>query len=449
MDTAPAAPDLTHSDSALNTVAAVLEAARRAGATAAEASVSLSNGLSVTVRMGELEVLKHHRDRGLHLTVYAGQRTGSSSTSDFSPAAIARATEAALAIARHSGEDPFAGLVDADTLATAIPDLDLHHPWGLNPEQATALAAECEAAARGTNGRIVNSEGATVRTSEGLHAYGNTHGFSGAWRSSAHRLSCAVIAKDDSGMQQDHGYTVARHPGELRSAAEVGEEAGGRAARRLGARKVATAEVPVLYEARAAASLFSHFVGAVSGGNLYRRSSFLLDSMDRQVFPEWLSIHERPFLPRGLGSRPFDDDGVAPRERDLVGDGVVRSYVLGGYSARRLGMQTTGNASGITNLIVSHGNEDLPDLIRRMGRGLLLTELMGFGVNQVTGDYSRGAGGFWVENGEIRYPVEEVTVAGNLKDMFRSILAIGADVDMRHAIRTGSVLIERMTLAGK
>jgi PmbA protein len=441
--------DLLSPQASQDAISAALDHARRHGATASEATLGTSAGLSVTVRMGDLELLKHHRDRGLQVTVFLDRRKGSASTSDLSVGAIADTVDAALAIARHAGEDPFAGLVEAESLATSNPDLDLFHPWDLEPGEAIRLATECEAVARDHDARIENSEGATVRASAGLHAYGNSHGFLKNWRSSAHRMSCAVIARDTTGMQQDHDYTVARAAADLAAPAMVGREAATRAVRRLGARRMATAEVPVLFEAPAAATLFGHFVSAVSGSNLYRRSSFLLDQIDRPIFPEWLNIDERPFLTRGLGSRPFDDDGVAPVERPLVAGGILRSYVLGGYSARRLGLKTTGNASGITNLVVGHGTDALGAMIRRLHRGFLLTDLMGFGVNLVSGDYSRGASGFWVENGEIQHPVEEVTVAGNLRDMFRSIVAIGADVDRRHAIRTGPVLIERMTLAGK
>ncbi|MGQ0658969.1 MAG: metalloprotease PmbA [Chromatiales bacterium] len=436
-------------EQALGVIARTLDAARACGATAVEAALSQSAGLSVTVRMGELETLQHQRDKTLQVTVYNGHRKGSASTSDLTGPALRQTAEAARAIARHAGEDPCAGLVGRAQLAHELPDLDLCHPWDIDVEGAIALATSCEAAARGVDARINNSDGATVRTAAGIHAYGNSHGFAGAWPSSTHRLSCSVIASNEGGMQQDYDYAVARDPQALRTAEEVGRRAGERAVRRLGARKIPTTDVPAVFEARVATSLFGHLVSAISGGSLYRRSSFLLDHLGKTIFPPWLSIREEPFLARGLGSRPFDDDGVTPQTRDIVSDGVLCSYVLGGYSARKLGMATTGNAGGITNWIVTHHDEDLRALMKRMHRGLLVTELMGFGVNGVTGDYSRGASGFWVENGEVEFPVEEVTIAGNLKDMFRCILAVGADVEMTSAIQTGSVLIEGMAVGGK
>jgi len=445
----PATTALMTPAQALSHIAAALEAAHVCGATAAEAAFSQSAGLSVTVRMGELETLQHQRDKTLQVTVYDGYRKGSGSTSDLSASAMRQTVEAACAIARHAGEDAYAGLVEPAQLARAIPDLELFHRWDLAPEDAIRVAERCEAAAREVDPRITNSEGATVNTGLGLHAYGNTHGFAGAWRASMHRASCAVIASDEGGMQQDYDHAVARDPLALRTAEEIGRLAGERAVRRLGARKIATTDVPVLFEARVATSLLGHLANAISGGSLYRRSSFLVDQLGEPIFPAWLSIREEPFLARGLGSRPFDDDGVATHARDIVADGVLRSYVLGGYSARKLGMATTGNAGGITNWIVSFGEDDLRAIIRRMGRGLLVTELMGFGVNGVTGDYSRGASGFWIEDGEVEFPVEEVTIAGNLKDMFRSIVAVGTDVEMNSAIQTGSILIERMAVAGK
>jgi PmbA protein len=433
----------------LETLTRVLKIARELGATAAETAVGQSSGLSVTVRLGELETVQHNRDKGLSITVYDGLRKGTSSTSDFSDKAIRESVDAALAIARHGGEDRYAGLADPALLAAEVPDLDLYHPWDLSVEAATAMAIECEAAARGQDRRITNSEGATIGSNSGIHGYANSNGFLGAWTSSMHRLSCAVIGSDGDGMQQDYGYSVSRRADALRSPAEIGTEAAERTVRRLGARKVETASVPVIFEARVAASLFGHFIGAISGGSLYRHSSFLLDQLGESVFPAWLTLDERPFLPQALASRPFDADGVAPREHALVQDGVLKSYVLSAYSARRLGMETTGNASGVSNLIVSHGEQDLKDLLRQMGRGMLVTDLMGFGANIVTGDYSRGANGFWVENGEIVHPVEEVTIAGNLKDMFRSIVAVGSDIDPNHSLRTGSVLVDGMTVAGK
>jgi PmbA protein len=433
---------------ALDYIQQTLAIARAVGASAAEVGYGQSAGLSVTVRMGELETLQHQRDKSLQVTVFDGLRKGSASTTDMSNAALHKTVEAAYAIARHGGEDDCAGLVEREQLAREVPDLDLFHPRALDPQQAIVIARECEDAARADK-RITNSEGATVRTSAGVSAYGNSNGFAGAWRASAHRMSCAVIANDGSSMQQDYDQSVARRWEDLRAAVDIGRHAGERAVRRLGARKIETTTVPVLFDARIATSLFGHFIAAISGSNLYRRTSFLLDQLGHAVFPEWVQIREEPFLPRELGSRPFDDDGVAPQPRAIVENGVLKSYLLGGYSARKLGLRSTGNASGITNWRLSHGAEDQAALIKRMRRGLLVTELMGFGVNGVTGDYSRGAGGYWVDGGEIQHPVEEITIAGNLKDMFKGIVAIGADVDMNATVRTGSILIDRMTIAGK
>lgn len=434
---------------ALDVIQQTLALARTAGATAAEAAYGQSAGLSVTVRMAELETLQHQRDKSLQVTVYLGHRKGWASTTDLGTEALRKTVEAAHAIARHGGEDPCAGLVEPELLAREHPQLDLFHPWDLSPDQAIEIARRCEQAARAFDRRITNSEGASVRASSGVHAYGNSNGFCGAWRASAQRLSCAAIASDEGGMQQDYDHSVARRWQELRAAEEIGRRAAERAVRRLGARKIPTTAVPVIFESRVATSLFGHFAGAISGGSLYRRSSFLVDHLQRQVFPPWLQIREEPFLPRELGSRPFDDDGVAPQPRQIVENGILRSYLLGGYSARKLGMKPTGNAGGITNWRLSHGGEDLSELTRRMHRGLLVTELMGFGVNNVTGDYSRGASGYWVDGGVIRHPVEEITIASNLKDMFGGIVAIGGDLEMNAAIRTGSVLIEQMTIAGR
>jgi PmbA protein len=434
---------------ALDIIQQTLALARTVGATAAEAAYGQSAGLSVTVRMGELETLQHQRDKSLQVTLYLGRRKGSASTTDLSSDAMRKTVEAAHAIARHGGEDPCAGLVEPEQLASEVRELDLHHPWELSPEEAVDITRRCELAARDFDKRITNSDGASVRTSSGVHAYGNSNGFCGAWCASAQRLSCAVIASDGSGMQQDYDHSVARRRQDLRAAEDVGRRAAARAVRRLGARKIDTTSVPVIFEARIATSLFGHFAAAISGGSLYRRSSFLVDHLERAVFPSWLQIREEPFLPRELGSRPFDDDGVAPQPRHIVENGILKSYLLGGYSARKLGMKSTGNASGITNWRLSHGDDDLNDLLRRLQRGLLVTELMGFGVNGVTGDYSRGASGYWVDNGEIQYPVEEVTIASNLKDMYKGIVAIGGDLEMNAAVRTGSVLIDRMTIAGR
>jgi PmbA protein len=429
-------------------VSEVLAEAQRQGASSAEASVSVSQGLSVNVRLGEVETVEHNRDKGLAVTVFFGQQSGSASTSDLSPAAVRDCVRAAATIARYTAADAYAGLADPGQLARAIPDLDLYHPWDLGVERAIELARECEDAARAADARIANSEGASVSSHQGLEVYGNSHGFLGAVPSTRHSVSVAVIGQDASGMQRDYWYTAARDPAGLEAAAAVGRQAAARTVRRLGARQLGTRQTPVVYEAPVAASLLSHFIGAIRGTSLYRRASFLLDRLGQPVFAPQVRIHEQPFLKKALGSTPFDNDGVAPAARDIVRAGILQGYVLDAYSARKLGMQSTGNAGGVHNLTIEPGPDDLAGLLRKMGTGLLVTELIGFGVNSVTGDYSRGAAGFWVENGVVQYPVEEITIAGNLQDMFRGVVAVGNDVDARGNIRTGSILIESMTLAG-
>lgn len=429
---------------------AVLRAARGGGATAAEADVSQAVGLSVTVRKAEVETIAYNRDKGIGVTVYVGQHRGHASTADFSAEAIEATVAKALTIARYTADDPASGLADPDRLARSFPDLDLYHPWDLNVEAAIALGREAEAAALGVDARLTNTEGSTVARSESEFVYANSNGFLGGYRNSRHHIDCSVIGgDDDGGMQRDYWYTTGRAAEDLLPASEVGRIAGMRTARRLNGRQLGTLECPVLFEASEATDLIGFFVGAVSGGALYRKSSFLLDSLGSEVFSPHVSIREEPHLPRARGSAPFDNEGVATAPRDVVRDGVVQGYFLGSYSARKLGMATTGNAGGNHNLVVTHGNDDLAGLMRRMGRGLFVTEQLGQGVNPVTGDFSRGVAGFWIENGEIAYPVEEITIAGNLKDMFRDIDAIGNDVDRRGSRHVGSVLLGRMTVAGQ
>jgi PmbA protein len=427
---------------------AVLAHARAAGATAAEVEVSEGFGQNVSVRRGEVETIEYTRDKGIGVTVYVGQRRGHASTADFGAEAIRAAVDKAATIARYTAEDECAGLADPERLARAWVDLDLHHPWDLPVEAAIELAKTCEGAAFAVDPRVKNSEGSSVSVHESGFLYANTHGFSGGYRTSRHGLSCSVIAEDDDGMQRDYWYTSARAAADLEAAQAVGTTAGRRAVRRLGGRKLRTLTCPVLFEAPVATGLVGHFVSAVSGGSLYRKSSFLLDSLGTTVFAPGIDIREDPHLPRGPASAPFDDEGVATASRDVVKGGVVQGYFLSSYSARKLGLQTTGNAGGTHNLLVAHGAESLPDLLQRMGRGVLVTELLGQGVNPVTGDYSRGAAGFWVEGGQIAYPVEEITIAGNLREMFRDIAAVGADVDRRGSRQTGSILIGTMTVAG-
>ncbi|MEN8259459.1 MAG: metalloprotease PmbA [Pseudomonadota bacterium] len=426
----------------------LLREAKKQGASAAEAGISVDKGLSVTARLGELETLEHHRNQGLGITVYFGQRKGSASSTDLSLGAIAETVSAACSIARHASEDEFAGLPDEYLLAREFPELDLYHPWDIDAEHAVDLALVCENAARDYHPDINNSEGATLSTHEGLRVMANSLGFLHGYPTSRHGLSCSVLGRRGESMQRDYWYTVGRDWRELEAPESVGRKAAERTVRRLGGQSVSPRECPVLYAAEAATGLIGHFVGAIRGGSLYRKSSFLLDSLGKAVFPSFMRIREQPHLPKALGSAPYDSEGVATKPHDLVSNGVVKSYVLSCYSARKLGMQTTGNAGGLHNLIVEPGELDAPGLLRKMGNGILVTELMGQGVNGMTGDYSRGAAGFWVENGEIVHPVEEITIAGNLKDMFRNLVAVGSDVDLRGNTRTGSILIESMTVAG-
>lgn len=428
--------------------AAVLDAAKRGGATAAETEVSQGIGQSVTVRQSEVETIAYNRDKGVSVSVYVGQRRGHASTADFSDDSLRATVDKALAIARYTAEDPAAGLADRDRLAQSWPDLDLYHPWDLPVESAIEMGREAEAAALAIDRRITNTEGSTVARGESEFVYANSNGFLGGYRSSRHHIDCAVIGEQDGAMQRDYWYSAARAPHDLEAAAKVGRTAGERTLRRLGARQLGTLDCPVIFEAPEAADLVSFFVQSVSGGSLYRKSSFLLDSLGTQVFAPHIQLREEPHLLRGRGSAPFDSEGVATAARDVVRDGVVRGYFLGSYSARKLGMQTTGNGGGSHNLVLAHGSDDLPALLRKMGRGLLVTEQLGQGVNPVTGDFSRGAAGFWVENGELAYPVEEITIAGNLREIFRDIVAVGSDVDRRGSRHTGSILVAKMTVAG-
>jgi len=445
---APLGPDPESLDRLRERVRDALALARERGAGAAEAAASCNAGLSVNVRLGEVETIEHTRDKALGLTVYMGQRKGSASTSDFSAAALRETVEAACNIARHASEDPYAGLADAERMALDAPALDLYHPWALSPEQAIELARRAEDAARGADARITNSEGASVSRMDALFCYGNSHGFLDGYPSSRQSLSCAVIAGKGASMQRDYWYSVARSAGALEAPEQVGLAAARRAVARLEARRLATGATAVVYAPEVARGLVQHLVAAVRGASQYRKASFLLDAAGERIFPDHVRIHEQPHLPRGLGSAAFDSEGVATAARDLVRDGVLEGYVLDSYSARRLGLATTGNAGGVHNLTVEPNAGDLDALLAEMGRGLLVTELMGFGINGVTGDYSRGASGFWVEDGAVAYPVQEITVAGNLKDMFRGLVRTGSDLDLRGNVRCGSVLIERMTVAG-
>ena len=430
-------------------VEAILAEAKRQGASACEVAVSVGQGLSTTVRQGEVETVEFNRDQGFGITLYVGQRKGSASTSATGDAAIRETVAAALAIAQHTSEDECAGLAEAALMTRELPDLELYHPWDITPEQAVEQALACEAAAFAEDSRIRNADGTSINTHQGCRVYGNSHGFIGGYAGTRHSLSCVMIAESDGQMQRDYWYDVNRQADQLASAESIGRRAAQRAVSRLGAHAVPTCEVPVLFSAELAGGLFGHLLAAISGGNLYRKSSFLEGALGQMLFPEWLSLDERPHLKRGLGSSAFDGDGLATYSKPFVANGELVSYVLGTYSGRKLGMPSTANAGGVHNLFVTHGDEDQQALIRRMGRGLLVTELMGQGLNLVTGDYSRGAAGYWVENGEIQHAVQEVTIAGNLREMFRQIVAVGCDVERRSNIFTGSVLIERMTVAGR
>jgi len=428
----------------------VLAQATGAGATAAGATMSISVGLTVTVRGGDVESVEFQRDRDLSLTAYRGQRSGSASSADWSEASLNEVVDRALSISGHTGEDPYAGLPDPERQATDFPDLDLHHPWSLSVAEAIDMALACEAAGLEADERVFQSEGATVSTHAGLTLLANTQGFVGHRLGTSHSVSCSVLAKSGDEMQRDYWYSSARRHEDLEAVADIGRRAGERAASRLGARSIPTAAMPVLYTPELARGLIGHFLAAISGGNLYRRASFLLDAQGKPVFAPGVRITQRPFLSRAAGSRSFDSEGVAMADRTLIDEqGVLQGYLLGSYSARRLGLETTGNAGGPANIVVEPGELDFQALLTEMGDGLLVTELMGQGLNMVTGDYSRGASGFLVRNGEIREPVDEITVAGNLGDMFRNIRAVGRDVDIRGNCRTGSILVDGMTVAGQ
>jgi PmbA protein len=427
----------------------VLRIAKSLGASQAEAELSLSVGQSVSVRMGETENIEYNRDKGMSVTVYFGKQKGHASTSDLSPQALKDTVGAACNIAKYTAQDEFCGLADPSLMAKDMQDLDLHHPWPLSVEEAVTIAKACETAALGVDQRITNSEGASVSTGTGFFAYSNSHGFTGGYPTSRHGISCSVIAESADNMQRDYWYSTARAAEDLQSATEIGRIAGQRTIRRLDSRKIKTCQVPVLFEASLASGLISSLISAISGGNLYRKSSFLLDSLGKQIASPLLNIYEEPHLKKGLASSPFDNEGVATRPRQIVRDGVLQGYVLSSYSARKLGMQTTGNAGGNHNLIVQPGTQDFDGLLKQMDTGLVVTELLGHGMNMVTGDYSRGAAGFWVEKGVIVHAVEEITIAGNMADMLKMIVGIGNDVLVQGSKQVGSILIERMTVASE
>lgn len=428
---------------------ALQQAKQLGGVTAVEIDAYVASGYMVNVRLGEAETIEYNRDRNFSITVYKGQAQGSASSTDFQAEAIEQTLQAAYEIAKVTQPDSYAGLADPNLLANNYPDLDLYHPWNISVEQAISLAIDCEQQARAIDKRISNSDGASLATHEFFKVYGNSNGFLGSYSSTRHSINCMLIAQDSGGMQRDYHYTVARDPNDLQDIKEIARIAAERTVKRLHPRRLKTGKVPVIFAADVARGLLGHFVSAISGSSLYRDSSFLLNSLNKQVFSQAIQIMELPHLPKALGSVPFDNEGVALRQREIITDGILQAYVLSTYSAKKLAMQTTGNAGGVHNLTLQPNNKTFTELLKQMGSGLLITEVMGQGVNIVTGNYSRGASGFWIENGEIQYPVEEITVAGNLRDMFLSIIASANDTDMRGNIRTGSILIEQMMVAGE
>ncbi|HIP95482.1 MAG TPA: metalloprotease PmbA [Leucothrix sp.] len=427
-----------------------LKLAKKHGASTAELSINKGTGFSVEIHMGNVDKLEYNRDQGLSLTVYIGQHQGSATTGDLSPQAIEDTVKAACNIAKFTGEDEYTGLADADLMATQIDDLDLYHPWDLDTAQAIDMAKNCEQVALDFDDRIINSDGSSISTYSGIGLMSNSHGFTGVLPSSRHSISCSVIGQESGkeDMQRDYWYSSSRLNEKLESAEDIGKKAAERTLKRLNSQQLSTRQASVLYIPEMARSLVSHFTSAIKGGAQYRKATFLLDSVDKKVFPDFIRLHEQPHLQQAFGSRYFDREGVATKDRDIVTDGIVQNYIMSSYSARQLGLKTTANSGGTHNLTLDSTGQNFEELLKMLGTGFLVTELIGSGVNSMTGDYSRGAAGFWVENGEIQFPVEEVTVAGNLKDMFKNIVAVGTDVDYRGGTRTGSILIEGLTIAG-
>ncbi|HIQ15023.1 MAG TPA: metalloprotease PmbA [Leucothrix sp.] len=427
-----------------------LKLAKKHGASTAELSINKGTGFSVEIHMGNVDKLEYNRDQGLSLTVYIGQHQGSATTGDLSPQAIEDTVKAACNIAKFTGEDEYTGLADADLMATQIDDLDLYHPWDLDTAQAIDMAKNCEQVALDFDDRIINSDGSSISTYSGIGLMSNSHGFTGVLPSSRHSISCSVIGQESGkeDMQRDYWYSSSRLNEKLESAEDIGKKAAERTLKRLNSQQLSTRQASVLYIPEMARSLVSHFTSAIKGGAQYRKATFLLDSVDKKVFPDFIRLHEQPHLQQAFGSRYFDREGVATKDRDIVTDGIVQNYIMSSYSARQLGLKTTANSGGTHNLTLDSTGQNFEELLKMLGTGFLVTELIGSGVNSMTGDYSRGAAGFWVENGEIQFPVDEVTVAGNLKDMFKNIVAVGTDVDYRGGTRTGSILIEGLTIAG-
>jgi PmbA protein len=426
----------------------LMNMAKKQGATQTEASISHDTGFSITVRNQEVETIEHNRNKSLGINVFFGRQKGSASTSDFSPQAIKSTIEAACHIARFTTEDPFSGLAESHLLEKKPADLDLYHPWSIDPQNAIALGKQCEANALARDNRLTFSEGVSLSTQEAIYVYANSNGFLAGYPSSLHNISCNLIAKDKIGMQRDGSYTINRNPHQLQSIEKLAQEAADNTVKRLNAKRISTCQAPVIFHSEIANRLIRTFLEAVSGGNLYRNASFLVNHLGKSVFAKKISIYEKPHLLSALGSVPFDDEGVRTSDRVLVEEGILCGYLLNSYSARKLGLQTTGNAGGFHNILLETSQFKLNDLLKQMGKGLLVTEVMGQGINLVTGDYSRGAAGFWVENGEILYPVEEITIAGNLKDMYQNIVGIGNDINNKNSIQTGSIFLENMMIAG-
>ena len=441
-------PIYTQISQVKDAVAEVLEHAKKLGATGSEAAMSSTSGLSVSTRMGEVETIEFNQDGGLGISVYVGNHKGSASTADLNPKTLRTVVEKAIDIAKFTSDDPHNGVADKELLEFAPLDLDLYHPWDVSPEEGIELCHAAEQAALNADERIVNSDGASFSSHQGLRVYGNSHGLITGYPRTRHSISTMVIGKDGEQMQRDSAYTVARDQAGLNDAASVGLEAASETLAKLNSQKLGTMKVPVVFRADIANSLFGHLVSAIGGGALYRKSSFLLDSLGKQVFSNCVNISERPHILKGLASSPFDSEGVKTIDREIIQGGQLQTYLLASYAARKMNMTPTGHAGGIHNWLVEQTHADLAALLKTMGTGLLVTELMGQGVNTVTGDYSRGAAGFWVENGEIQYPVSEITIAGKLQDMFKAISGIGGDIERRGGIQTGSVLIEQMQVAG-
>lgn len=434
-------------ESLKNLVQDALDEAKKQGATAAEVGLSTGSGLSVTARLGDVETIEHDCSQGFGLTVYFGQRKGSASSTDLSSLSLQETVKAACSIAKFASEDEFSGLPDPKMLATEFPDLDTNHPWSLDVEEAIKLAVECEDAARSFDKEITNSDGASVSSHQGIKIFGNSLGFLQGHQSTRHSANCSVIAQRGDEMQTNYWYSVARNANDLETAQQIGQKAAERTIKSLGCHPITTRVAPVLYTPEMASGLLSSLMGAISGGSLYRKASFLLESLDTQILPDFIRIHEQPYLKNALGSAAYDGEGVATKTRDIVSNGILRSYLLSTYSAKKLEMQSTGNASGFHNLSIDTSDNDFNAMLKKLDTGLLVTSLMGHGVNRITGDYSRGATGFWVENGQILHPVEEITIAANLKEMYKNLVAVGNDIDYRGNIHTGSILIEKMSIA--